>query len=74
MDVLRNSLRRLMRILLVLFGASVLVFLLTGNIAGSAAAEVVSSTGADITKENLAAMEALLGLNQPLYLRYLLWL
>ena len=74
MGALRNSLRRLARVLLVLFGASVLVFLLTGNIAGSAAAEAVSSTGADITKESLAAMEALLGLDQPLYLRYLRWL
>ncbi len=74
MSALRNNLRRLVRFLVVILGASILIFLLTGNITGNAAAEAVSSTGAEITKENIAAMESKLGLDQPLYLRYFRWM
>ena len=66
-------LKKLLRVLVAVFGASLLTFLLSANITGSAAAEAVSSTGADVTQESIAAMEEQLGLNQPLATRYLRW-
>lgn len=74
----RNSMRwflkKVLRVLIAVFGASLLSFLLSANITGSAAAEAVSSTGADVTWENIAEMEEQLGLNASLPVRYARWL
>lgn len=69
-----KSAKRILRILAVVLGASMLVFFLTGHFTGSAAVEAISSTGADLTKENIIAMEQELGLNEPLYIRYVRWM
>ena len=66
-------LKKLLRVFTAIFGASLLTFLLSANITGNAAAEAISSTGADVTEESIAAMEEQLGLNQPLLTRNFRW-
>lgn len=70
----KQILKQLLRVVIVVFGASVITFILTANITGNAAAEVIASTGADLTHENLAQMEETLGLNDPITVRYGRWI
>lgn len=56
---------------LTLLIVSLVVFFLTSLLPGDAVQEQL---GQDATPEAVAAMRALLGLDQPVYLRYLHWL
>jgi peptide/nickel transport system permease protein len=63
--------RRILGILPVLFLISVIVFTLTALIPGDPATVIL---GTMATPERVAATQARLGLDQPIYVRYLLWL
>jgi len=63
--------RRVLGILPVLFLISVIVFVLTALIPGDPATVIL---GTMATPERVAATRARLGLDQPIYVRYILWL
>lgn len=72
--MLRYLLKKTCRVLIVLAGASLLIFLLTANIKGNPAETVVAQSGAELTKENVAAAEKELDLDQSLIFRYKKWI
>ena len=63
--------RRLIHAVPVLFGISILVFLIISAIPGDTATAIL---GAYATPENVARVNAQLGLDQPLPVQYLTWL
>lgn len=65
--------RRLLDLGLVLFGVSVLVFLMIRLIPGDAV-EIMLGANTEITPEGIAALREKLGLNLPLPVQYLDWL
>ena len=65
--------RRLLDLAFVLFGVSVLVFLMLRLIPGDAVA-IMLGANTDITPERVAALRAQLGLDLPIYEQYLSWL
>ncbi len=67
----RYILRRLLQTIPVLWGASLIVFLLIRLIPGDAATVML---GSDATPENVAALRDQLGLNEPLAVQYWHWL
>jgi ABC-type dipeptide/oligopeptide/nickel transport system permease component len=67
-------LRRVAELLLVLLVLSVLVFLLTSLAPGDPAEEILRRGGIQPTAAGVAALRAELGLDQPLFSRYLRWL
>ncbi|MET7334713.1 ABC transporter permease [Nonomuraea sp. NPDC005650] len=67
-------LRRAAELLLVLLGLSVLVFLLTSLAPGDPAEEILRRGGIQPTAHSVAVLRAELGLDQPLFTRYLRWL
>ncbi|MFI7135706.1 ABC transporter permease [Nonomuraea sp. NPDC050153] len=67
-------LRRAAELLLVLLGLSVLVFLLTSLAPGDPAEEILRRGGIQPTARSVAALRAELGLDRPLFTRYLRWL
>ncbi len=69
--MLRYAARRLLMIVPVLFGISVIVFLIMAMIPGDPALAIL---GAFATPDNLASLRADLGLDRPLIERYLIWL
>lgn len=70
----RYLLNKTLRIVVVLLGATLLTFLLTSNIKGNPAELVVSQSGAELTQENVEAMEKELGLDQSIWVQYETWL
>ncbi|MDZ7802182.1 MAG: ABC transporter permease [Trueperaceae bacterium] len=65
--------RRLLDLVFVLLGVSVLVFLMLRLIPGDAV-DIMLGANVDITPERVAALRASLGLDQPLHVQYLDWL
>jgi peptide/nickel transport system permease protein len=63
--------RRLVEAIPVIFGVSVLVFLLIHLIPGDPAFAIL---GERATEENVAALRERLGLNEPLYEQYAIWI
>jgi ABC-type dipeptide/oligopeptide/nickel transport system permease component len=72
--VTATLLRRAAELLLVLLAVSVLVFLLTSLAPGDPAEELLRRGGLQPTARSVAALRAELGLDQPLFTRYLRWL
>lgn len=66
--------KKTIRIFIVLLGASLLTFLLTYHIKGNPAEMVVSQSGAELTRENVAAAEEELGLNKSVWEQYGSWI
>jgi len=69
--LLRYILRRLLLAIPVLFGISLIVFLMMALIPGDPALAIL---GAYATPENVASLNAELGLDRPLPVQYLTWL
>jgi len=69
--VTRYVLRRLLQTVPVLWGASLVVFLLIQIIPGDAASVLL---GGDATPEAAAALRQQMGLNDPIHVQYLRWL
>jgi len=67
------TLRRLLDLLLVLFGVSILVFLMLRLIPGDAV-EIMLGANVDITPERVDALRRQLGLHLPLQVQYGRWL
>ncbi|MEV4224057.1 ABC transporter permease [Nonomuraea sp. NPDC049725] len=67
-------LRRGAELLLALLAVSMLVFLLTSLAPGDPAEEILRRGGVQPTAAGVAALRAELGLDQPLFTRYLRWL
>ncbi|MEM6429979.1 MAG: ABC transporter permease, partial [Deinococcota bacterium] len=65
--------RRLLDLLIVLFGVSLLVFLMLRFIPGDAV-EIMLGANTDISPERVAALRTRLGLDLPLHEQYLQWL
>lgn len=66
--------KRLLLLLPVLFGISVLVFVLIRVMPGDAALMSLAREGGRITDEQLAALRSYWALDRPLYEQYVLWL
>jgi peptide/nickel transport system permease protein len=64
---------RLLDLLFVLFGVSVLTFLMIRLIPGDAVA-IMLGANSEVTPDRIAALRTQLGLNQPMILQYLHWL
>ena len=64
---------RLLDLLLVLFGVSVLTFLMIRLIPGDAVA-IMLGANSEVTPDRIAALRAQIGLDQPILLQYLHWL
>src|SRR6478672_2036846 len=64
-------LRRILTLVVTLFAASVIIFLVLDALPGNAAQMLM---GADASPEAVRALTVKLGLDQPLTVRYLLWL
>jgi peptide/nickel transport system permease protein len=71
MGLARYALRRTLLVLVTLFGVSVITFGVTNILPGSVAALIL---GTRANPERIAALEQQLGLNEPLYLRYIDWI
>ncbi|WP_274426032.1 ABC transporter permease [Chelativorans sp. YIM 93263] len=69
----RFILNRLVDLLFVLFGVSIVVFLMIRLIPGDAVA-IMLGANTDITPERVAELRARLGLDQPFYMQYLDWI
>lgn len=67
----RYVLGRLLQTIPVLWGASLIVFLLIRLIPGDAATVML---GSDATPDNVAALQEQLGLNEPIHVQYWQWL
>lgn len=65
--------RRLIDLLIVLVGVSILVFLMIRLIPGDAIA-IMLGANAEVTPERMQALEARLGLDKPMLLQYLSWM
>ena len=66
-------LTRILDLLIVLFGVSVIVFLMIRLIPGDAVA-IMLGANTEITPDRLAELEARLGLDQPLLVQYAQWM
>ncbi len=64
--------RRLVQIVPLLFGITILVFLLVNAVPGSPVSDLQFNP--DVTPEDIAQAKHALGLDQPLYTRYFVWL
>src|SRR5690625_657401 len=71
--MLSYTIRRLLDLLFVLFGVSVLVFLMLRMIPGDAVA-IMLGANTDITPERVDNLRRSLGLHLPLHEQYLQWL
>lgn len=74
---MRNSkfiIRRILQTIPILVIVTVLAFMLSNISGGDVAAITIRSQGQEVSKENLAAMHAALGLDMPLYEQYGVWL
>lgn len=69
----RFILNRLVDLVFVLFGVSIVVFLMIRLIPGDAVA-IMLGANTDITPERVAELRARLGLDQPFYMQYLDWI
>lgn len=65
--------QRLLDLLIVLFGVSIIVFLMIRLIPGDAIA-IMLGANAEVTPERLAALETRLGLDKPLVIQYGHWI
>ncbi|MFK7892294.1 MAG: ABC transporter permease [Granulosicoccus sp.] len=65
--------QRLIDLLIVMFGVSIVVFLMIRLIPGDAIA-IMLGANAEVTPERLAALEARLGLDKPIIVQYLHWM
>lgn len=70
--MIRLVLNRLLWSAVLLLIVSAIVFVLVSLTPGSVAAEILGPTAA--TPENVAALNAKLGLDQPFYVQYVMWL
>lgn len=66
--------RKTIRIFFVLLGATILTFLLTESIQGNPAEMAVTQSGSELTQESVAVMEKKLGLDLPVWIRYIDWI
>lgn len=66
--------KKTLHLVIVLFGVSIITFILTNYIQGNPAASVVSDMGLDLTKENVEDMEFVLGLKENKFRQYVKWL
>ena len=62
---------RLLQTVPVLFGVSVVVFMIIHSAPGD---PVVNMLGIDVTEENVAELREIHGLNEPLYVQYVNWM
>jgi len=62
---------RLLQTVPVLFGVSVVVFIIIHSAPGD---PVVNMLGIDVTEENVAELREIHGLNEPLYVQYVNWM
>lgn len=69
----RFLLSRLIDLVIVLFGVSIIVFLMIRLIPGDAVA-IMLGANTEITPERMAALESRLGLDQPLPVQYFHWI
>src|SRR5690625_4841003 len=69
--MLQYMLRRLLALIVILLGVSVIVFLLVHLAPGD---PVLMMLGEDATAEEVARIRALMGFDQPLHIQYLRWL
>src|SRR5699024_9187975 len=69
--MIRYIIKRLLMLIPVLFGISVIVFIIMALIPGDPAKAILGSYA---TPENLARLRADMGLDKPLIQRYLIWL
>lgn len=69
--MLKFMIRRVLMLIPILFGVSVLIFLIIKLIPGDAA---ISTLGAGATQENVRLVRQALRLDQPLYLQYWEWM
>lgn len=69
--MLRLIVKRLLMAIPIMLGVSLLTFIVMTIIPGSGATALL---GADATPEQIAALEAEMGLDQPAHVRYLTWL
>ena len=65
--------KKTLHLVIVLFGVSIITFILTNYIQGNPAASVVSDMGLDLTKENVEDMEFVLGLKENKFRQYSKW-
>lgn len=71
MSLARYAARRLVFLVGTLFGASVITFALVNVLPGDVAVMVLGTSG---SQEQVEALRQQLGLNQPVYIRYLDWM
>jgi peptide/nickel transport system permease protein len=71
--MLRHLLQRSLDLVIVLFGISVIVFLMIRLIPGDAVA-IMLGANTEVTPERIAAMRGALGLDRPLLEQYWVWL
>src|SRR6478609_9303622 len=71
--MLRHLLQRCLDLAIVLFGISVIVFMMIRLIPGDAVA-IMLGANTEVTPERVAAMRSELGLDRPLLEQYLSWL
>ncbi|HEX5506737.1 MAG TPA: ABC transporter permease [Thermomicrobiales bacterium] len=68
----RYFIRRVIQIIPLLFGITILVFLLVNAVPGNPVADLAFNPG--VRPEDIAAIKHALGLDQPLYKRYFTWI
>ncbi|MBX3070018.1 MAG: ABC transporter permease [Thermomicrobiales bacterium] len=71
--MIRYAARRLLQVVFVLFGVSIVVFLMLRLIPGDVVDLILGSEGT-ASPQQLAELRKLFGLDQPLYTQYLSWL
>ncbi|MBX2883539.1 MAG: ABC transporter permease [Granulosicoccus sp.] len=69
----RQFIQRLIDLLIVLFGVSIIVFLIIRLVPGDAVA-IMLGANTEITDAGLAELKARLGLDQPIVVQYLQWM
>lgn len=71
MNQIRYTVLRLLQTIPVLFGVSVVVFIIIHSAPGD---PIVNMLGIEATEENIARLRQQYGLNQPLYIQYFDWI
>ena len=65
--------KRLLIAAVIFFGITVLVYILASLAPGSPVEMILAGTS-NLTQEDVARMEAQMGLDQPIYVQYIIWL
>ena len=65
--------KRLLIAAVTFFGITVLVYILASLAPGSPVEMILAGTS-NLTQEDVARMEAQMGLDQPIYVQYIIWL